>query len=141
MSVSCKGCGRSFSLKGYNVHHSRGDAKPEFQGRENAQVASVAVNACNYRVSVHDASSGRPSRDSDARAVRGPDPDLQVESDSDGEHGPGPGQAPSHDADSLADAAGSGGSGPGESSTLHGIYIHITRYITYILLANYTVVT
>ncbi len=104
MSVSCKGCGRSFSEKGYNVHHSHRGAKPECQCRENARFPSVAVNARNYRVTVQNASESRP-------------PDLDdLESDSsarDGDSLGGPGQdpSPSHRDGADSDAAGSG---PGE---------------------------
>ena len=99
MSVTCKGCGRSFSEKGYNVHHSRRDAKPECQGRENARFPSVAVNARNYRVTVQNAS-------------RPPDlDDLESESsarDGDSLGGPGQDPSPSHRDGADSDAAGSG---------------------------------
>jgi hypothetical protein len=125
MSVSCKGCGRSFSFMGYNAHHSHQDAKPECQGRENAQVSSVAVNTRNYRVSVQDTSSRYPGRD--ARAGGSRDPDL----DSDGDSEPGPWQAVSHAGGADSDAAGSG---PGESCILHCLHrftcILCCRYYT-----------
>ena len=98
MSVICKGCGKSFTLRGYNGHHSRRDAKPECQGRDKSQVATVAVNARNYRVSVQPAvsmhaRSGGPARPGD------PDSDLDLDSED-----PAPGRdgaAPSDGAEST----------------------------------------
>jgi hypothetical protein len=102
MSVICKGCGKSFTLRGYNGHHSRRDAKPECQGRDKSQVATVAVNARNYRVSV------QPAVSIHARSG-GPDPDLDLDSEdpAPGRRRDGPGAAPSADSDAE--------SGPGES--------------------------
>jgi hypothetical protein len=110
MSVSCKGCGRSFSEKGYNVHHSHRGAKPECQGRENARFPSVAVNARNYRVTVQNA-----SRPPSWACHSDPDSDdLESESsarDGDSLGGPGQDPSPSHRDGADSDAAGSG---PGE---------------------------
>ena len=52
MSRICVGCGRSFSFRGYNAHHSRPDAPPQCKGRNHERIANVSVNARNYRVSL-----------------------------------------------------------------------------------------
>ncbi len=99
MSVICQGCGRTFTLRGYNSHHSRQDAKTECQGRDKSQVATVAVNARHYRVSVQPALSmhARPGSESGGPGRRGSlsHGDLDSEDpaapsvDSDAESGPG----------------------------------------------------
>jgi hypothetical protein len=112
MSVICEGCGRSFTARGYNAHHSRQDAKPECQGRDKAQVAAVAVNARNYRVSVQHALSMHARSGGPGRSHG----DLE-DPDGDSEPGPGPGPAAPRAADSDAE------SGPGEfTCTLHVLY-------------------
>ena len=73
------------------MHHSRRDAPEECQGRETEQVASVSVNARNYRVTVQSASrqAGGGRSDSDSDGDPGP---AHV---SYSEPGPGPGSGES----------------------------------------------
>jgi hypothetical protein len=85
MSRICVGCGRSFSFRGYNAHHSRPDAPPQCKGRNHERIAKVSVNARNYRVSLQGGVDDDLPEDSDAgAAARAASPSP----------GPGPGPGP-----------------------------------------------
>ena len=87
MSRMCAGCGRTFSTRGYNAHHSRADAPAGCRGRQNERTANVSVNAHNYRVSLQGGFDDVMPEDSDGGAAGSPraaSPSL----------GPGPGPGP-----------------------------------------------
>ena len=82
----CRGCGRTFTFRGLNAHHSKRNAAEACQGRQAEAAVSISVNARNYRVTVQDSESRAAGESSMHDQARGPASD----SDSEGDAGPGP---------------------------------------------------